>query len=491
MNYTTLTSLSRCAAIVVACAAIAVLAGWALDIAVIKSVVPGLVTMKANTACLLAALAVGLYLRSSPSATPLPQRTGRVLGIAVIAVACATVAQDILGINLGIDQFLFSEDSPYPPTASPGRMAPITALSFILLGLSLVLLDASTRSSQWCALLALMLATLALAGYGLGVRALYQVMSFASMAVHTAVAFGVLGLGLMAARPDQGFVKIISSDTSGGFIARLLLPLIPLLLFVIGWLRLQGELRGYYDTRFGLALMVTVNSLVMIVLVWRIARVLYDLDLQRRQAQEQAAAANAGLERAVKERTADLETANLKLKTEIAERERAQEEVQRLSLTDELTGLHNRRGFFLLAEQELKLARRTNSTRYLFFADVDGLKHTNDAGGHKAGDALLILTATVLRMSLRDVDLVARLGGDEFVALAAADTNCDVILERLQQAVEQINREVASPYPLSLSVGAVHCLPGEETTLGELLAKADALMYAKKLAAHRDRDSKY
>jgi diguanylate cyclase (GGDEF)-like protein len=491
MKYTTLTSFSRCAAIVVAAIGIVVLAGWVLDIDALKSVVPSLVTMKANTACLLVALAVGLYLRTTPPATTPQQRIGPAFGIAVIAVACVTLAQDFLGTDFGIDQFLFSEDSPSPPAASPGRMAPMTAISFILLGLSLVLLDAATRSSQWCALLALMLATLALTGYGLGVRALYQVMSFASMAIHTAAALGLLSLGLIATRPDEGFMKIIGSDTSGGLLARLLLPLIPLLLFVIGWLCLQGELRGYYDTRFGLALMVTVNSLVMIVLVWQIARVLYNVDLQRRQAQEQAAVANAGLERAVKDRTADLEAANLKLKIEIAERERAQEAVQRLSLTDELTGLHNRRGFFLLAEQELKLARRTNSARYLFFADVDGLKHTNDAGGHKAGDALLILTATVLRMSLRDVDLVARLGGDEFVALAAADTNCDVILERLQQAVEQINREVASPYPLSLSVGAVHCLPGEETTLGELLAKADALMYAKKLAAHRDRDSKY
>jgi two-component system cell cycle sensor histidine kinase/response regulator CckA len=240
-----------------------VLAGWTLDNDAMKSVVPGFVTMKANTACLFLALGVGLYLRSSASAAPLLQRTGRMLGIAVIAAACVTMAQDVLGADLGIDQILFREDSPSPPTASPGRMAPITAISFMLFGLSLVLLDAHTRSSQWFALLGLMLATLALTGYGLGVSALYQVMSFASMAVHTAAALALLGLGLIATRPDEGFMKIISSDTSGGLMARLLLPLIPVLLFVLGWTRLQGELWGHYDNRFGVALMVTVSSLVM------------------------------------------------------------------------------------------------------------------------------------------------------------------------------------------------------------------------------------
>ena len=100
------------------------------------------------------------------------------------------------------------------------------------------------------------------------------------------------------------------------------------------------------------------------------------------------------------------------------ERKRMDEEIRSLSLTDDLTGLYNRRGFTLLAEQEVKLAHRINRSMLLFFCDVDYLKSINDAHGHAQGDLALQEVSAILKETFREVDIMARLGGDEFVVLA-------------------------------------------------------------------------
>lgn len=262
--------------------------------------------------------------------------------------------------------------------------------------------------------------------------------------------------------------------------ARRLLWFIPALLFALGWLRFQGQLAGLYDDRFGLALMVVVSMTLSSIVIMAVASVLKNVDDKRQQAQDQLVALNASLEQVVAERTDELERTNQKLTTEIAERRQAEEEVRRLSLTDELTGLLNRRGFLLLAEQNLKTARRAKAVCSLFFLDLNGLKRVNDNYGHRAGDAMIANTAQVLKASFRDADIIARLGGDEFAILAANGEHTDIMLARMQAAVGQFNKGDAAPHQLSFSVGAVRCLPTEEKSLLELLADADTLMYEQK-----------
>ena len=104
------------------------------------------------------------------------------------------------------------------------------------------------------------------------------------------------------------------------------------------------------------------------------------------------------------------------------ERHRLLEEISALSLTDELTGLHNRRAFMTMADQRLQLLERSGSLCLLIFADVDGLKAANDTMGHEAGDRLLVDAARALQSAFRRTDLVARMGGDEFVVLADGAT---------------------------------------------------------------------
>lgn len=191
---------------------------------------------------------------------------------------------------------------------------------------------------------------------------------------------------------------------------------------------------------------------------------------------------HAELERRVAERTAQLSETNRRLHSEIRERELAEQAVRQLSLTDELTGLHNRRGFFLLAERELEAARRRRGRCLLLYADLDYLKQANDRFGHSAGDALLIDAAQLLRSLFRGTDVVARLGGDEFVVLASDYNSGEDVLKRLQAALRSFQRNTGRQ--LSLSVGlAESSLQGEG--LNSLLTQADAAMYANKLERRR------
>lgn len=187
------------------------------------------------------------------------------------------------------------------------------------------------------------------------------------------------------------------------------------------------------------------------------------------------------LELRVRQRTAELVAANDSLKLEIDEREKAEAEVRRLSLTDELTGLYNRRGFLLLAKQQLRMARRSNLPGWLLFADADGLKGVNDSQGHKAGDRMIAAAAKVLQDSFRESDVVARLGGDEFAVFAYGPENPpEAMRARLQDNIDAFNRMGSLEAALSLSIGIVRCSPDDERPLEELLGQADALMYGEK-----------
>lgn len=164
------------------------------------------------------------------------------------------------------------------------------------------------------------------------------------------------------------------------------------------------------------------------------------------------------------------------------ERHRVVTSLRGLTLTDELTGLLNRRGFATLAQGHLRLASRTGQQFVLFFFDVDHLKRVNDDRGHHEGDRLLARAADVLRATFRQSDVVARFGGDEFVALAV-DTSGDggdAVRRRLLANVERSNSQTPDDAALSLSVG---CLPFDgrlEEPLGALIGRADQVLYAEK-----------
>ena len=159
-------------------------------------------------------------------------------------------------------------------------------------------------------------------------------------------------------------------------------------------------------------------------------------------------------------------------------------QLRTMALTDELTGLYNRRGFLLLGSHNLRLALRTQHPFLLFFADVDDLKQINDRCGHERGDALLVGCGEVLKMTFRKSDVIARIGGDEFVVLAQVNENesREAALSRLQTSIDLVNREVLAPYHLSLSIGVAAFDPLNPVTLTELLSIADREMMIAKVS---------
>ena len=169
------------------------------------------------------------------------------------------------------------------------------------------------------------------------------------------------------------------------------------------------------------------------------------------------------------------------------ERHRLLAELQRMSFVDDLTGLRNRRGFFALAEQQVKLSDRTKNGFLLPLADLDGLKSINDAFGHREGDLALIETASVLKETFRESDIIARIGGDEFavIAIEAGPDSAEIVRGRLSKNVEASNAGGSRRYTLSISLGIASYDPERPCPIDELLARADAQMYEQKRSRPR------
>ncbi len=156
-------------------------------------------------------------------------------------------------------------------------------------------------------------------------------------------------------------------------------------------------------------------------------------------------------------------------------------ELRYLALTDELTCLYNRRGFFAAAVQQLKVATRKEQSLLLLYCDVDNLKKINDSYGHQEGDMALIRAADALEQAFRASDILARLGGDEFVVLATETSGKteELVLRRLEKNLKELNAE-ETRYELSLSIGVARFDPKCAVPLGELMAQADEAMYEQK-----------
>jgi len=177
----------------------------------------------------------------------------------------------------------------------------------------------------------------------------------------------------------------------------------------------------------------------------------------------------------------------MSLAQRVAELELAQESLRNLSLTDDLTGLYNRRGFFALAKQQLSSARREGRHASLVYIDMDGLKRLNDTHGHEIGSRVIQEVGDILRETFRSSDLIARIGGDEFVVFETSNDQIDegTDVQRLQDNVTRHNAQQARDYEISLSIGVASMDSDSSMTLEELLKNGDKTMYQQKRSKRR------
>lgn len=264
-----------------------VLVGWVFDIRALKVVVPGLVSMKINTAVGFILLAISLRLVGMRE-----QSTWKL----VIAYGAALVAMVIGGVALaerlfswdaGIDE-LFAKDL-HNPDPYPGRPSPATALNFCLLGCALLLYRTRHRVPMWVAqaaiIVAFLMSALALVSYLYGASALHGMYPFSSMALHTAGTFVLLTVGMLCWNENFAVMTPLHSEGAGGFLARRMIPTIVCVSLIAGWLRLQGQRRDLLPLEFALALHCVVSIAVFCMAIWWVSRLLDRTDVKRLQAE--------------------------------------------------------------------------------------------------------------------------------------------------------------------------------------------------------------
>jgi diguanylate cyclase (GGDEF)-like protein len=364
---------------------------------------------------------------------------------AVGLLAAAVLAEYAFHISLGVD--ILGTLDPAFPTVAPGRMAVQSALAFELLAIAMILVRLHRRFAAHVADVAvscLCLTVLILvAGHIFGTLSVDELSFGYRPAPQTLLCLAMLTLVVFTRNAKHSFFRILLGRGIGSRIARFAAPIVIVLPFLRETVRIHvirlHLVHEEYLSATGASFSAIVTLVLVLVLAWRIN----------------------GLE----------------------------EEVRELSLRDELTGLYNRRGFYMFAEQPLRVARRSRLPFCVFFMDMDNLKRINDSFGHDAGSMILAETGKILNETFRETDVLGRIGGDEFaVAGQFSEVAISIAANRLQAIFDERNSDPEWRDGLHFSLGfAVSDETGQES-LQDLLARADHAMYLdkrrKKVSVH-------
>ena len=399
--------------------------------------------MTANTAAamLVAVGALSLSMRQGPA---FQRHAGMALGAIVLTLSTLTLVEYIGHVSFGIDTLLPHRlNGPYP-----GRPTPQGALAFTLLGLSAVCLrqckNLRSRVADIAALLFLTLNFVILGGDFFGAIEHVSIYSRIIMSPQTLLAFFCLNTVIVLRRAEHGdLLAVLVNIGIGSRMVRLILPLVLVMPFILlgaaAYMVNSRSMNVIYAESLTAAFAAVLTLCLLTWSGWRI---------------------NA-LERDLRD----------------------------LSLTDELTGVFNRRGFYFLGRQTVREAQRARSGLSVFFFDLDGLKLVNDVLGHEAGSEMIGSFATVLNNSFRKSDIIGRVGGDEFAVITIRDNAMwiESIRARLRQFTDAHNGDASRNFRLSFSTGYAELSHGQIDTLDAMITRADGLMYEekakKKLAA--------
>jgi PAS domain S-box-containing protein len=282
--------LARAAAEATAFLGVAVLIGWALDLPLLRSGLPGSLSVKANSA--LGFLAAGLAARTLASrrSGPRARLVAKIAGAVVAAVGFFTLVEYVLAIDLGIDQLLVHERGG-SGEIHPGRMAPNSALAFLFIGVALAVHDfetrAGTRPAQLLALAAALVPLQAIIGFAYGVEPMEGLAANTRVPFYAGIAFLLLVTALLFDRPQAGLMRVFTGPGLAGFMARRLIGAVFVVPIALGWLFLVVGLRaGKYEALLGASFVVVSAVVVAAAVVYWNALALGDMEGDRLRAQE-------------------------------------------------------------------------------------------------------------------------------------------------------------------------------------------------------------
>ncbi|HEY9897982.1 MAG TPA: PAS domain-containing sensor histidine kinase [Pantanalinema sp.] len=272
-----------------------VLNGWLWHVDLLRGRHPYPGVMLPSTALLFILAGISLWLQIAEPVSRIRRRIARSLAGLLLVAGVAYLGEYVLGWNLGIDLLWFRSELLAIGAPHPGRLAPQTAWNFILTGLALMTLDVRWQDrpsfSEPLAALIAVIPYFAILGFAYRVPLLYRISPFIEIAFYTALAFSLLAMGILLARPDRGWMARYNRETPGGSILRRLLPAAIVAPPLLGWVRFLGEMRGYYGTAEGIALMVFAMTIGTVGLIMASAAQLDRVDAERRSAQEAEQAA--------------------------------------------------------------------------------------------------------------------------------------------------------------------------------------------------------
>ena len=288
-----LEALSRASSCMIAVVGLMVLVGWQFDSELLRTAFPGSTPVNPATAIALLLSACALWMHHQAkgrSDSGLVRWLAVTAASLVFALGAITLIGYFVGHNLRVDQVL------YGAQLAGNRIAPNTGFALLLIGLALWLLNWPRRLSrameQSVALFPTGIALISLLGYAYSAEGMYRIGDMQRMALPTAASFFLLGMGIICARPDRGFVSAIISDHAGGILARRMLPAAILIPAGLGWLTLWGQRAGLYSEELGLAIAAAVTIIAFAVFIAITARSLTRADHVRKISERHLAAQN-------------------------------------------------------------------------------------------------------------------------------------------------------------------------------------------------------
>ncbi|TGM13193.1 PAS domain S-box protein [Leptospira selangorensis] len=288
-----------------------VLFGWLFDIEILKRPKDFMVAMNPMSALSFVFIGLALYLNLNRSDSNISRILIRLIALFVLLVGLTKLYSIISGFDLGMDKVLFSDKIAKDIIKGiPNRMAPNTAFDFVVLG-SAVFLSSYRKEvlssiSNYLCILVLLIGLFSVIGYVYQVQEFYGILSYIPMAIHTAISFIFCSFALLLINGHSGFMRVFTSKSSGGILARVLIPFLIIIPVLFGYLRIYLNRLNPVSLELGVGFLMTGIILTFFVLVWFVATQLEKSDIARTEAERKLSELNHELEKLVSSKTMDL-----------------------------------------------------------------------------------------------------------------------------------------------------------------------------------------